>query len=705
MSTGDGGADLTGRVLGGRYRVTRQLGRGGMGVVCAAMDEVLGREVAVKVLRAFTDAGPEELADLRTRMRREARAAARIRHSGVITVHDVADENGLPVIVMELIDGPSLDDVLAAEGVLTPVRAAAIGARVAEALGAGHEVGVLHRDVKPGNVLIDRAGATGALGSSAGLGGGRVVLTDFGIASMDTPDDGAATKLTRSGELIGSLDYLAPERAQGHEPGPASDVWALGMTLYAAVEGSSPFRRTSVWSTLTAIVTEPLPAPHRAGPLTAVLWALMAKDPAARPTAAQAARLLDAVAAGQAVTFASGASGAAPYEALGGPTQGPFGGQGQGQGQGHGSGGGGRGYRSGGAGEGFGGGAAVGAAGQVGPFGAAGAYDASGVAGTFDAPATPDVAGIPGVAATSGVAGIPGADMGPVGVGAADGDGRGAGSAKSADGAAGGAGSAGDTWVADGRRPTRRLPAPRRKRRTTLVAVAAATVLVGGGVAYALTEQGGDDTPRAGGGASGRPDGATAPGGGPADQGRGGGKGEQRPAGASSPAQTGSAGGEPDSRRDGESRTDDQDSKDGKGSKGSKGGGSGGEDGKQDGRQGDAGKRDDAGKTKPEHGTSPSQSSAPVCHPSGAGPSKHDCTVWKSATSYSRDGSQVGTLNSGVNYFFCQENLGRRESSGAWTNVWWAKTDDDSGNAGVYVSVVYLKGGANDQPAPGLPVC
>ncbi|MBC3991406.1 serine/threonine protein kinase, partial [Streptomyces sp. AC563] len=245
MSTGDG-ADLTGRVLGGRYRVTRQLGRGGMGVVCAAVDEVLGREVAVKVLRAFTDAGPAELADLRTRMRREARAAARIRHSGVITVHDVAEENGLPIIVMELIDGPSLDDVLTAEGVLDPTRAAAIGARVAEALGAGHEVGVLHRDVKPGNVLLDRANMPGAYGGSAQLGAGRVVLTDFGIASMDAPDDGAATKLTRSGELIGSLDYLAPERAQGHEPGPGSDVWALGMTLYAAVEGSSPFRRTSV---------------------------------------------------------------------------------------------------------------------------------------------------------------------------------------------------------------------------------------------------------------------------------------------------------------------------------------------------------------------------------------------------------------------------------------------------------------------------
>uniref|UniRef100_UPI0006E3A1D0 serine/threonine-protein kinase n=1 Tax=Streptomyces sp. NBRC 110028 TaxID=1621260 RepID=UPI0006E3A1D0 len=283
---GDMGGDLTGRLLGGRYRVTGQLGRGGMGVVCAAVDEVLGREVAVKVLRAYTDASGAELADLRTRMRREARAAARIRHPGVITVHDVADEDGLPVIVMELIDGPSLDDLIDERGVVEPLEAARIGAKVADALAAGHDVGVLHRDVKPGNVLIDR--------------GGRVVLTDFGIASMEAPDDGATTKLTRSGELIGSLDYLAPERAQGQDPGPASDVWALGMTLYAAVEGSSPFRRTSVWSTLTAIVNEPLPEPRLAGPLGPVLRELMDKDPEGRPTAAEARQLLEAVAAGAA---------------------------------------------------------------------------------------------------------------------------------------------------------------------------------------------------------------------------------------------------------------------------------------------------------------------------------------------------------------------------------------------------------------------
>ncbi|MFJ4776513.1 serine/threonine-protein kinase [Streptomyces sp. NPDC088762] len=282
--TGANGADLVGEVLGGRYRVTATIGRGGMGVVARAVDQLLNREVAVKVLRAYTDASPAELADLRVRMQREAQAAARIRHSGVVTVHDVVEEKGLPVIVMELVDGPSLDAVLAERGALDPREAAAIGAKLMDALDAAHRAGVLHRDVKPGNVLLERSG--------------RVVLTDFGIASMETSGDDALAKLTQSGQIVGSLDYLPPERAQGQVPGAASDIWALGMTLYAAVEGAAPFRRTSVWSTLAAIVGEPLPAPRRAGPLTPVLQALMAKDPMQRPDAGQARRMLEAVAGG-----------------------------------------------------------------------------------------------------------------------------------------------------------------------------------------------------------------------------------------------------------------------------------------------------------------------------------------------------------------------------------------------------------------------
>ncbi|MEU1072719.1 MULTISPECIES: protein kinase [unclassified Streptomyces] len=310
--TGASGAELVGVVLGGRYRVTEMIGRGGMGVVARAVDQLLNREVAVKVVRAYTDASPEELADLRVRMQREAQAAARIRHSGVVTVHDVVEEQGLPVIVMELVDGPSLDDVLAERGTLDPREAAAIGAKLMDALDAAHRAGVLHRDVKPGNVLLER--------------GGRVVLTDFGIASMDTPGDEALAKLTQSGQIVGSLDYLPPERAQGREPGAASDIWALGMTLYAAVEGSSAFRRTSVLSTLAAIVGEPLPEPRRAGPLTPVLRALMAKDPLHRPDAGQAREMLEAVAEGGTVNPGPGPGQAVRPEAAPGfgPAAAPF---------------------------------------------------------------------------------------------------------------------------------------------------------------------------------------------------------------------------------------------------------------------------------------------------------------------------------------------------------------------------------------------
>ncbi len=271
-------------LVAGRYRVVEELGRGGMGVVYQAVDEVLGREVAIKELRTFADASGAELSGLRVRMQREARAAARVRHPSVVAVHDVVEaEDGRPVIVMELVDGRSLDDVVRERGALPPAEAAAIGAKVAEALGAAHDAGVLHRDVKPGNILIES--------------GGRVLLTDFGIAAIEEPDDGPSAQLTQHGQLVGSLDYLAPERAQGLQPGPASDVWSLGAMLFAVVEGASPFRGTSTWSTLNAIVTEPLPQPRRAGQLAPVLAQLLAKDPRARPDARQAARSLAAVAA------------------------------------------------------------------------------------------------------------------------------------------------------------------------------------------------------------------------------------------------------------------------------------------------------------------------------------------------------------------------------------------------------------------------
>ncbi|WP_316523684.1 serine/threonine-protein kinase [Kitasatospora brasiliensis] len=267
------------RLLAGRYELGERLGRGGMGTVWRAWDRMLDREVAVKEL-TVNHLPEEDLQILHTRMKREASAAARIKHPGVITVHDVLEQDGRPWIVMELVDGRSLADVISQDGTLQPRAAAEVGSQVLAALHRGHQLGVLHRDVKPANVLLER-------------GTGRVVLLDFGIAKYE-----GSTELTRPGDLVGSPDYLAPERAQGERPGPASDLWGLGATLYAAVEGQSPFRRDSPITTLAAVVDEPLPEPRRAGPLGPVLAALMAKDPAERPTADEAARMLAEVRAG-----------------------------------------------------------------------------------------------------------------------------------------------------------------------------------------------------------------------------------------------------------------------------------------------------------------------------------------------------------------------------------------------------------------------
>ncbi|WP_329216709.1 protein kinase [Streptomyces sp. NBC_01485] len=266
------------RLLAGRYLLVEQLGRGGMGTVWRARDQVLSREVAVKEL-TVSGLPREELAVLHARMEQEARAAARVKHPGVVTVFDVLEEDGRPWIVMELVDGQSLADVIATEGTLLPRDAARLGVQLLSALDRAHQLGVLHRDVKPANVLLER--------------GGRVVLTDFGIAVV-----GGSSGLTRTGDVIGSPDYLAPERATGHRPGPESDLWSLGVTLYAAVEGQSPFRRTTTMSTLQAVVAEELPEPRHAGPLAPVIEALLRKDPNERMTAEQAQRMLGDVAAG-----------------------------------------------------------------------------------------------------------------------------------------------------------------------------------------------------------------------------------------------------------------------------------------------------------------------------------------------------------------------------------------------------------------------
>ncbi|MET7681838.1 serine/threonine-protein kinase [Streptomyces sp. NPDC005423] len=269
----------TDRVIAGRYRLLSPLGEGGMGTVWRARDEVLHREVAVKEVRAPAGLASGDVERMYARLEREAWAAARVANRNVVTVYDVATDGGRPWIVMELVRGVSLADVLDAEGPLSPQRAAYVGAEVLAALRAAHAAGVLHRDVKPANVLLSNDD--------------RVVLTDFGIATVE-----GSSALTMTGEVIGSPEFLAPERALGRTPGFESDLWSLGVLLYASVEGNSPFRQNTPLSTLRAIVDEELPAPRLAGPLTPVIVGLLRKDPAERLPAEQAERDLRLVAAG-----------------------------------------------------------------------------------------------------------------------------------------------------------------------------------------------------------------------------------------------------------------------------------------------------------------------------------------------------------------------------------------------------------------------
>ncbi len=544
-----------------------------MGVVWRAVDEVLHREVALKELRTYTDAAGPELADLGLRMQREARAAARIRHPGVVAVHDVAEVDGRPLIVMELVDGPSLDDVLRDRGLLDPREAAAIGAKVMDALAAAHKVGVLHRDVKPGNILLDRSG--------------RVVLTDFGIATMEDPNDGSATHLTRSGELVGSLDYLAPERAQGNDPGPASDIWALGATLYAAVEGTSPFRRTSTWSTLTAIVAEPLPEPQRSGALGPVLQQLMDKRPEARPDADRARQLLEAVAAGDAPTS-------------GGPTPPPR------------------------------------------------------QETERSVPSVPPGFGPPAAASHA----VP-------------------------------ASGAVTSVSAPGSRP--------RKGRALLAAVAVTVVLAATGVTVALLNNRADTETGAQPSATETADPSEDPSRG--SLGLSDGSGDKEKEKEKDDKKSASPSEQP--RQDDEKGTEVSASPSQNASGGTtdgSSGSSGGSGGSSDSTGGSTGGGTTTGGT-----TGGETTPEPSCYSIGGG--KYNCTVWRTADSYTASGTKVGVLKQGTNYFYCQQNLGRRETYGEWTNVWWARTDDDSGNTNVFVSDVYIKGGDNDAPVPGLPTC
>lgn len=262
-----------GRVLVNRYRLDEVIGAGGMGRVWRGTDTLLDRPVAVKELTTPPSLPPHEVDVLRTRMIREARSAAQLSHPSIITVFDVAEEDGRPWIVMELVRGPSLGDLIKDEGGLAVPRAANVGEQMAAGLAEAHERGIVHRDIKPGNVLI--------------AGNDRAVLTDFGIAHLD-----GSTHLTSTGLLIGSPSYLAPEVAHGRAATSASDMWALGITLYQTVEGTLPFDRPTPMATLTAIVTQDLPETPNAGALRPVLEALTEKRPEDRPSVTEVRALL-----------------------------------------------------------------------------------------------------------------------------------------------------------------------------------------------------------------------------------------------------------------------------------------------------------------------------------------------------------------------------------------------------------------------------
>ncbi|MFI6295208.1 serine/threonine-protein kinase [Nonomuraea sp. NPDC050790] len=262
------------RLVSNRYRLIEPIGEGGMGVVWRAHDELLDRPVAVKEVR-YSGVGEAKRNELNRRTIREARAAGRLEHPSVVVVYDVVEEDGRPWIVMNLVRSRSLARVVADGGPLPPGRVAAIGAALLDALRTAHAAGVLHRDVKPENVLL--------------ADDGRVVLTDFGIATLE-----AEQGLTATGNLVGTPAYMPPERLNGLPAGPESDLWALGATLYTAVEGRAPFRGDSWAATVAAVLRDP-PAPTgRAGALAPVIEGLLRRDPAARIPAAQAAALLGA---------------------------------------------------------------------------------------------------------------------------------------------------------------------------------------------------------------------------------------------------------------------------------------------------------------------------------------------------------------------------------------------------------------------------
>ncbi len=270
------GVTGSGRVVASRYQLLSKIGAGATGTVWRTRDLVLGRDVAIKEVHVPALMTEQDRRVRHERSLREARVAAQLSHPGVVTVHDVIEAEGNPWIVMELLTGRSLAQLLAADGPVPPVWAAQMGSMLVGALASAHAAGIVHRDVKPANVLVTSEG--------------RVVLTDFGMAFM-----AGDPHLTQVGMVMGTPGFCSPERIRGERASPASDLWSLGATLYAAVAGYGPFDgRGTLMAILASIVHDDPPIPARAGCLGPVIQALMRKDPAARPDAALARGLLAA---------------------------------------------------------------------------------------------------------------------------------------------------------------------------------------------------------------------------------------------------------------------------------------------------------------------------------------------------------------------------------------------------------------------------
>ncbi|WP_434439295.1 serine/threonine-protein kinase [Lentzea sp. E54] len=285
---------MTGDLLAGRYRLRSRLGAGAMGEVWLAMDERLQRPVAVKQVRLGAGTGSAEEQQARQRIAREGRIAARLRHPHAVTVHDVVEHDGRPVLVMEYVPSRSLAALVTEQGPLAPETAARFGAQAASALAAAHAAGIVHRDVKPANVLVGDDGT--------------VKIADFGISHA-----AGDVSITKAGVLAGTPAFLAPEVARGDDPTAASDVFSLGSTLYAAVEGTPPFGAgvDNPIAVLHRAAAADFPPPRLAGPLTPVLMAVLCADPDRRPTAEQVADALRAVAENRAAALSTAGSTAA----------------------------------------------------------------------------------------------------------------------------------------------------------------------------------------------------------------------------------------------------------------------------------------------------------------------------------------------------------------------------------------------------------